>query len=115
MRRHARPEIERDAIEMIAASSRAVAAALLQAIDVGIAEIPAARALGEVAAKGRNVADLWGGEALRARGNAGIGFLDARVSRNRCDRGKRADPRRAVRAPGNRCIALAGDIDQRAS
>src|SRR5476649_2883303 len=51
MRRDAGAEIEGCAIEMISCSSRAVAAALLQAIDMGLAKIPAARTLGEVAAE----------------------------------------------------------------
>jgi hypothetical protein len=58
MRRHARAEIESCVIEMIARSRRAVGAALLETADLRIAEIPATRTLGEVAAERCQMPDL---------------------------------------------------------
>src|ERR1043166_9437080 len=58
MRCDAGAEIEGDAIEMIARPRRAIVAAFLQAGDVRIAKIPAARTLGEVAAERGKMPDL---------------------------------------------------------
>ena len=58
MRRDARAEIEGDAVEMIARARRTVRAALLEAVEMRIAEIPAARALREIAADRRQMPDL---------------------------------------------------------
>src|SRR5882724_5138543 len=69
MRRDAGAEIEGDAVEMIARSSRAIAAALLQAGNVRIAKVPAARTLREIAAEGGEVTDLRRGKTERSRRN----------------------------------------------
>src|SRR5438132_14416188 len=58
MRRDAGAEIERHAVEMVAVASWTIGAAFLQAIDMRIAKIPAARTLGEVAAERRQMAHL---------------------------------------------------------
>ncbi len=63
MRRDAWAEIESHAIEMIAGAGRTIRAALLQAGDIRIAIIPAARALGEIAAERGEMPDLRRGEA----------------------------------------------------
>jgi hypothetical protein len=65
MRRDAGTEVERHAVEMVAAACRAVAAALLQTVDVGISKIPATRTLREIAAKRRNMPNLRSIKALR--------------------------------------------------
>ena len=75
MRRDARAEIERDVIEMVAGSRRTVGATFLEAGDLRIAEIPAARALREVAAERRHMPDLRRGEALRGGGD-GVSVID---------------------------------------
>ena len=114
VRRHAGAEIEGDAVEMIARPGRAIATAFLQAGDVRIAEIPAARALGEVAAECREVADLRRGQAERRRGDARIGRADARVGGNGGDGGEGADGGRAVGAPAYADgVGRGGKIDQR--
>src|SRR5438552_17998968 len=99
MRRDARAEIERDAVEMIAFARRAVGTALLQAGDMRIAKIPAARTLGEVAAEGREMTDLRRRETQRRGGKAGIGGGDGRIGRNRFDGGEGAEAQRPIRAP----------------
>ena len=65
MRRHAGAEVEGHMIEMIARSRRTVGPAFLQAGDMRIAKIPAARTLREIAAEGGEVADLRRRQALR--------------------------------------------------
>lgn len=77
MRRDARAEIECHAVEVIARSRWAIGSAFLQAIDVRIAEVPATRALREVATKRREVPDLRRGKALRACRHTGIDLSDA--------------------------------------
>src|ERR1700675_4486640 len=99
MRGHAGAEIESDVVEMIAAAGGTIRSALLEAGDVRIAVVPAARALGEVAAKRREMTDLRRGKTLRGRGKARIGLRDAGVGCDRGDRGEGADARGAVRAP----------------
>ena len=78
MRGHAGAEIEGDAIEMIAAAGGTIRSALLEAGDMRVAIIPAARALREVAAERGEMTDLRRRKATRCRGNAGIVFRDAR-------------------------------------
>src|ERR1700751_559090 len=112
MRRDTRAEIENHAIEMIASARRALAAALLQASNVRIAKIPAARTLGEVAAQRCKVTDLRRRKSLRACGKAGIGGDDARLRRNRRNRRTRADGGGAILIPGDRRIAFGQNIDQ---
>ncbi len=99
MRRHAGAEIERDAVEMIARSCRAIRAALLQAGNVRIAKIPAARALREVAAERGEMTDLRRRQTKRCGRNAGIGGSDGGVGGNRGDGGEGADAQRPIRAP----------------
>ncbi len=99
MRRHAGAEIEGDAVEMIAGPRRAVAAALLQAGDMRIAKIPAARTLREIAAERGEVADLRRGETQCRRRDAGIGCIEAGVGCDRGDAGEGADAGCAVGAP----------------
>ena len=88
MRRHAGAEIEGDAVEVIARPRRAIAAALLQAGDMRIAKIPAARTLREVAAERGEMTDLRRGETQCGRRDAGIGRRDARVGADRGDGGE---------------------------
>ena len=64
---------------MIADAGRTIRSALLQAGDMRIAKIPAARTLREIAAERREVTDLRRRQTLRGSGNAGIGRGDARV------------------------------------
>jgi hypothetical protein len=63
MRGHARAEIEGNAVEMIAGAGRTIRSALLEAGDMRIAVVPAARALREVAAERGQMTDLRSGEA----------------------------------------------------
>src|SRR5256885_16142709 len=99
MRGHAGAEIEGDAIEMIAAAGGTIRSALLQAGDMRIAVVPAARALCEVAAERGQMTDLRRCEAKRCSCKAWIGLVDARVGCDRGDRGGSADARRPVGAP----------------
>src|SRR5215203_2947641 len=115
MRCDAGPEIERDAVEVIACSRGAIAAALLQAVNMRIAKIPASRTLGEVAAKRREMTDLRRGKAKRGGGDAGIGLLDAAIGGDRCDGRERADGGRAVGAPDDAGIISRCEIDHGAS
>src|SRR6266516_6381441 len=114
MRGHAGAEIEGDAIEMIAAARGTIRSALLEAGDMRIAVVPAARALGEVAAERGQMTDLRRSEAKRCSRKTWIGAVDARVGCDRGDCGESADARRAVGAPvdpdrvGRSC-----NIDQR--
>src|SRR6185312_7952270 len=78
MRRYARAEIEGDVVEVIARSRRAIRAALLQAGDMRISKVPAARTLREVAAKRREVTDLRRRQALRGRCDSRIRRGNAR-------------------------------------
>src|SRR5213080_4607053 len=80
MRGHAGAEIEGDAIEMIAAAGGTIRSALLEAGDMRIAVVPAARALGEVAAERGQMTDLRRCEAKRCSRKAWIGAVDARRS-----------------------------------
>src|SRR5947199_2382945 len=99
MRGHAGAEIEGDAIEMIAAAGGTIRSALLETGDMRIAVIPAARALREVAAKGRQMTDLRRREVERGSRKARIGLVDAHIRRDRGDGGESADPRSPVSAP----------------
>ena len=74
MRRHAGAEIEGDAIEMIAAAGGTIRSALLEAGDMRIAIVPAARALREVAAERREMTDLRRCETKRCSRKARIGL-----------------------------------------
>src|SRR6516162_8964529 len=101
MRRDAGTEVEGDAVEVIALPRRTIRAALLQAGDVRIAVVPAARTLSEIAAERRNVPDLRRGEAPCGRREARIGRGDAAIGSDRRDRRECADARGAIRAPGD--------------
>ena len=79
MRRHARTEVEGDAVEMIAGAGGTVGPAFLQAVDVRIAKIPATRALREIAAERGDMADLRRRETLRGGGKRGPALRDAGV------------------------------------
>src|SRR5439155_11552143 len=96
MRRHARTEIEGDAIEMIARSGRTIRSAFLEAGDVRIAVVPAARALGEVAAERCKMTDLRRGKSKRCSRNARISRSEAAIGGERGNRRKGADARGAV-------------------
>ena len=119
MRRHAGAEIEgdadRDDCPIAAGQSRS---ALLQAGDMRIAKIPAARTLREIAAERREVTDLRRRQALRGCGNARIGRGDARVGGDGGDGREGADaqlrrPRpsasRSCRAPA--AISISGPVE----
>src|SRR5258708_39830277 len=108
MRRHAGTEIERDAVEVIAGSRRAIGAALLQAADMRIAKIPAARALGEVAAECGEMTDLRRRQTKGCRRNAGIRCGDRRIGGDRGAGGEGADAPPPVWPPMN-----AGPIPRR--
>src|SRR3954451_19511807 len=113
MRGDAWAEIEGDAVEMIAGAGGTLRSALLEARDMRIAKIPAARTLREVAAERGEMTDLRGRETKRRSGKTGIGLRDAGVGCDRGDGGERADARRTVRAPvypdG---VGACGNIDQ---
>ena len=80
-----------------------------------IAKIPAARTLREVAAEGREMADLRRRKTERRGGDAGIGGDDALIGADGGHRGGGADAKCAVRAPFDGCkLGQNGDIDQRA-
>src|SRR5580704_4884480 len=99
MRGHTGAEIEGYAVEMIAAAGGTIRSALLQAGDMRVAIIPAARALGEIAAERREMTDLRGCETLRGGGEARIGGGDAGVGGDRGDAGEGPDAHRAICAP----------------
>src|ERR1700675_696091 len=99
MRGHAGAEIESDVVEMIAGAGGTIRSALLEAGDMRIAIVPAARALGEVAAERGQMTDLRRCEAKRCSRQAWIGLIDARVGCDRGDRSESADARSSVGAP----------------
>src|SRR6185369_306753 len=99
MRCHAGAEVEDDVIEMIARSCRTVGPAFLQAGDMRISKIPAARTLREIAAKRREVADLRRRQALRGRRNARIRRGDARVRGDGGNGAEGADTQSSLSAP----------------
>src|SRR6185295_19825938 len=99
MRRHAGAEVESDMIEMVARSGRTIRSALLQASDMRISKIPAARTLREIAAKRREVADLRRRQTLRGRGNARIRRGDARVRGDGGNGAEGADTQSSLSAP----------------
>src|SRR6266403_2022979 len=114
MRGHAGAEIEGNAIEMIAAAGGTVRSALLEAGDMRIAIVPAARALREVTAERGQMTDLRGREAKRCSRKARIGLVDARVGCDRGDRGESADARSPVGAPfDSDHVGPGSNIDQR--
>src|ERR1700754_1038738 len=114
MRSHASAEIEGDTVEMIAGAGGTLRAAFLQAGDMRIAKIPAARTLGEIAAERGEMTDLRGGETKRRGGKTGISLCDAGVGCDRGDGGEGADARSAVRAPAYPDgVGRGGNIDQR--
>ena len=101
MRGDTRPEIEHDAVKMVAVAGRACAAALLEAGDVGVAVVPAARTLGEIAAEGGEMPDLRRRQTARRGGDAGISRRKPGVGRDRGDGRRRADARRSRSVPGD--------------
>ena len=92
MRRHARPEIEGDAIEVVALSRRTLSPALLETGEVRIAVVPTPRTLREIAAERGQLPDLRGCETARRGCEFRIGLSDVRVRRDRGDRRRGADP-----------------------
>ena len=114
MRRHAGAEVEGDADRDDCRSRRAIGAALLEAGDMRVAEIPAARALGEIAAERGEMADLRRREAARGGGDAGIGGGEARVGGDRGNGGKAPMRSRAVRAPCDAASLGRGSDDRSA-
>src|SRR6185295_16352081 len=114
MRRHAGAEVESDMIEMVARSGRTIRSAFLQAGDMRISKIPAARTLREIATKRREVADLRRRQTLRACGNARIRRGEARVSGDGGNAGEGADAQTAVIAPMHADrVGRGGYVDQR--
>ena len=99
MRRHAGAEVEGCVIEMIARSRRTIRSAFLQAGDMRISKIPAARTLREIAAEGGEVADLRRRQTLRGCGNARIRRGEARVGGDGGDGGEGADAQTPLSAP----------------
>src|SRR5206468_8805246 len=99
VRRDAGPEIESDAVQMIARPRRAVLSAFLQAGDMRIAKIPAARALREIAAERREMTDLRRCQPLRRCRKARIGLRYAGIAGDRRDGGEGADARGAILGP----------------
>ena len=99
MRRDAGAEIEGYMIEMIARARGTIRPAFLEAGDVRIAVVPAARTLREVAAQRRQMTDLRRREALRRRSQAGIGRGNARIGGDGGDGRKGADTQVPVVAP----------------
>src|SRR6266436_4765621 len=113
MRGHAGAEIEGNAIEMIAGAGWTIRSALLEAGDMRIAIVPAARALGEVAAERRKMTDLRRCESKRCGRKARIGLVDARIGCDRSDRGESADARGPVDAPfDSDRVGPSSNIDQ---
>src|SRR5438270_1930155 len=114
MRGDAWAEIEGDAVKMIAGAGGTLRSALLEARDVRIAKIPAARTLREVAAERGEMTDLRRRKTKRRSGEPRIGLRDACVGRDRGDGGERADARRAVRGPAySDGVGACGKFDQR--
>src|SRR3954469_8055638 len=99
MRRHAGAEVEGYMIEMIARSRRTVGPAFLQAGDMRISEIPAARTLREIAAKRCEVADLWRRQTQRGCRDARISRGEARVRGDGGNAGEGADAQAPLSAP----------------
>src|SRR5439155_24882398 len=114
MRRDAGTGIEGDAVEMIAATRGAIRPAFLEAGDMRIAKIPAARTLREITAEGGEMTDLRRRKTERRGGDAGIGGDDALIGADGGHRGGGADAKCAVRAPFDGYkLGRDGDIDQR--
>src|SRR4051794_38061769 len=114
MRRHAGAEIKRHVIEMIARSCRTIRPAFLQAGDMRISKIPAARTLREITAKRREVTDLWRCQTLRGCGNARIRRGDARVRGDGGNAGEGADAQAPLSAPmRSDHVGGGGYVDQR--
>src|SRR4051794_27645781 len=114
MRSDAGAEIEGNAVEMIAGTGGTIRSALLEAGDMRIAKIPAARPLREVAAQRGEMTDLRSGETLCGSGKAWIGLRDASVGGDRGDGGEGADAHSAVRAPVHPDgVGRGSNVDQR--
>src|SRR6185295_13878219 len=78
-------------VVVLAVLREAVASALLQAVEVGAAEIPAARALEEVAAERRRLADVRRRGMPRRVGERRIAPADERVEIEMGEGRERAD------------------------
>jgi len=87
------------ALPMIARSRRTIRSAFLQAGDMRISKIPAARTLCEIAAESGEMTDLRRRQTLRGRGHARIRRGDARVRSDGGNGGEGADAQTPIGAP----------------
>src|SRR5271166_170124 len=115
MRRDARPEIERNAIKVIALARRTVGAALLETGDMRVAVVPAARTLREIAAERRQTPDLRRRKAGGGGGKSRKSLGDPIVRSDGGDRRRGADSQSSSSSPDNRAhLGCRNDIDERA-
>jgi hypothetical protein len=91
MRRHARPEVERDVQPVIAGAGRTRVAAALQARRVRVAVVPAAVVLQQVPADGTDPADLRRGERTRRQREPRMAGTDSGIGRQHRHRRRRAN------------------------
>jgi len=77
--RIAGPAAEDGVVAVLALARRAVLAAFEPAVDAGIAEVPAARPLQEIAAERREIADLQRGGERGGLGERGVPFAHQRM------------------------------------
>src|ERR1700719_2572935 len=113
MRCDAGSEIEGDAVEVIALARRTDSAALLEAGNVRVAIVPAARTLREIASKRCDMPYLRRCESFGRRRQTRIGRAEFWVCRDRRDTGERTEPGRAARVPRHvRDIGGTHQIDQ---
>src|SRR5262245_10217753 len=101
MRCDARTEIEGDAVQVIAFARRTLLAAFPEAVEMRIAEIPAARALREIAADRRKVPDLRRREPAGRSREPRIRTKDLCVRCERRNAGGRADAGGAAVVPAD--------------
>ena len=98
MRRNARSKVECNPVEMIAGTRRANRIALLQAGEMWVAEVPAARPLCQVAAESSDAADLWRRQTHSGSCETGIRRLYAGISSERFDRHQSTNAHSSVTA-----------------